>query len=146
MRSLLAAVAMVLVIAMAMPSSSFGVGFYRVGAEDPVCSPLVARGIVPDTLNLLSEAFPMRQVGLALDSIAVNVREFTTQIGQPPDAEIAMAAASKRELPPEIEEPAKVEKKPVPPPKVVKDKKQAKTATAKSTAKKKPVKTPPKAQ
>lgn len=145
MRSLLAAVVMVLAIVIAMPPNSFGVGYYRVGVDQPACSPLVARGVVPDALNLLSEAFPMRHVANALDRIAMDVRALTIQVGQQPEAEIAMATTSKRDLPPEIEEPAKVEKKPVPLPKVSKDKKQTKV-TAKPTAKKKPVKAPPKAQ
>jgi hypothetical protein len=136
---------MVLAIVIAMPPNSFGVGYYRVGVDQPACSPLVARGVVPDALNLLSEAFPMRHVANALDRIAMDVRALTIQVGQQPEAEIAMATTSKRDLPPEIEEPAKVEKKPVPLPKVSKDKKQTKV-TAKPTAKKKPVKAPPKAQ
>jgi len=141
MRSLLVAVVMVIIVGITAPMNAGAVGYYRVG-ENPVCSELVARGIVPDTINQLTEAFPMRYVVSTLDSIAVDVRTFLEQVGQKPEAEIAAAAPTKSEAAAEIEQPpakpgaktAKVQKKPVPVPKVTKDKKPVKTTAKKKTA------------
>ncbi|MGB9617675.1 MAG: hypothetical protein ACP5M0_13355 [Desulfomonilaceae bacterium] len=152
MRSLLVAVVMVIIAGMAMPKGASAVGYYRVG-EPPACSPLVARGIVPDTVNQLTEAFPLHYVVSALDSVAVDVRSFVEQMAQKPEAEVAAAAPSKSEAAAEIEQPAppkpapkaaKIQKKPVPVPKVTKDKKgPVKTTAKKKTTTTKP-KTPPK--
>ncbi len=148
MRSLLVAVVMVIIASAAMPNSASAVGYYRVG-EPPACSSLVARGLVPDTVNQLTEAFPLHYVASALDSIAVDVRSFLEQMAQKPEAEVVAAAPTKSEAAAEIDQPApakpaptaaKVQKKPVPVPKVTKDK----NTPVKTTAKKKTTTTKPK--
>lgn len=144
MRSLLIAVVTATIVGVIVPMNAGAVGYYRVG-EQPVCSQLVARGLVPDTINQLTEAFPLQYLVSALDSVAVDVRTFIEQAGQKPGVEIAAAAPTKSEAAAEIEQPpakptpktTKVQKKPVPVPKVTKDNKPVKT-----TAKKKPTTSP----
>lgn len=153
MRSLLVAVVMVIIVGIAIPMNVGAVGYYRVG-ERPVCSELVARGLVPDTMNQLTEAFPVHLVASTLDSIAVEVRSFLEQVGQKPEAEIAAATPTSSEAAAEIEQPpakpaettAKVQKKPVPVPKVTKDKKHVKTTAKKKSTKPKTVPKPQSAQ
>ncbi len=60
------------------------VGLYAVGKEQISCSPLVARGIVPDTWNKLSEALLVSQISWAIDRLAVEMKTMLSQFGAPP--------------------------------------------------------------
>jgi len=55
-------------------------GLYVVGKEPCDCSPLIARGIIPDPLNRLHDMLYSPQVAAALDSVAVEVRSMVTQL------------------------------------------------------------------
>jgi hypothetical protein len=72
------------VLGICSAGSADAVGFYVVGKEDCQCSPLVARGIVPDTLNKLKEAFFFPQVGVVLENFASEVRAMLYQAGSRP--------------------------------------------------------------
>ncbi len=139
MRYLLIAVVMVTVVSITVPMNAGAVGYYRVGEDQPICSQLVARGIVPDTINQLTEAFPIHHVASALDSVALDVRTFVEQMGRKPEADVVAAAPTKSEAASEIEQPStqstpktsKIQKKPVPVPKVTKAKKPTQTTARK---------------
>ncbi|MCX5862326.1 MAG: hypothetical protein NTW27_09450 [Deltaproteobacteria bacterium] len=91
-------------------SNSYAVGYYSVGKEDCACSPLVARGIVPDTLNQLKEALMLPRLGSVLERLAVDFREMLTQFAAKPNDTVS-EPVTRKEPPVEIEEPTKVEKK-----------------------------------
>jgi hypothetical protein len=75
-------------LATAVAGNSFAVGLYVVGKEECDCSPLVAKGIVPDTVNKLSEAFLFPQIAAALDQAGKEVRGMLAGFG-PTSAEAA---------------------------------------------------------
>lgn len=128
------------------------VGLYAVGKEQISCSPLVARGIVPDTWNKLSEAFLAPQISWALDRLAVEMKSLLNQFGAPPAPPAIAETASvtkddlvsandrSKQKPREVvqEKPAKQIKKA----EVKKDKKDIKKPADKP---KKRIKVPPKA-
>lgn len=141
MRSIVVAAVVCVLLVGLVPGSVGAVGLYAVGKEDCNCSPLVARGVIPDTLNKLQEAVAFPQIAMALDNVAVQVKGLLEQSG-------ATATASLSESPgaPE-EEPAvkeKEEKKLEKVPEVKKRKTHAKAVKAKPK-KKKRVTQPPRA-
>ena len=129
MRSFLIAAAVCIVLAAGFPVKSAAVGLYAVGKEECKCSPLVARGIIPDPLNQLSEVLLFSQIALALDRLAIGIRDVVGQNEGP-----ALAAVPESPMP-EEEVPALKEKEEKPP--AVKKK-----PVAKAKAKKKPRKKP----
>ena len=141
MRSFLIAVAVCIVLVASFPGMADAVGLYTVGKEECNCSPLVARGIKPDVLNKLGEAFAFPEIALALDRLALAVRGSLSQFEAPEPAAVEEPATPEEEAPAvkekeKEEKPAAVKKKPM-----VK----AKAATKKKVYKKKRVPQPTRA-
>lgn len=137
MRSLVVAVTVCIMIAGALAQRSEAVGFEVVGKEDCKCSPLVARGIIPDTLNKLKEAFVFPSLFVVVERVAGEIKAITSQFGAKP-----MAAVEPSIPPPALEKKTEPKEKPV-------EMKPVKEKKAKS-AKKKPskarrIKQPPRA-
>ena len=136
MRSHIIALAICVSLWTGFLANAHAAGYYSVGKEDCNCSPLVARGIMPDTLNQLVEALAFPKIGWAFERLATEIKLIASQFGPKPTPEIA-DAIEKKEVSAEIEEPIKVEKKPV-----LREKKGKVKKTAKETSKKKRVKVP----
>jgi len=130
MRSFLIAAAVCIVLAAGFPAKSDAVGLYAVGKEGCKCSPLVARGIIPDPLNQLSEALAFPQIALALDRLAVGIRDMVSQTEGPAVAALPESSVPEEEVPALKEKEEKEEKPPA-----IKKKPMAK---AKVKAKRKP--------
>jgi hypothetical protein len=129
-------VAMVCLALVAAFAGTVGaVGLQVVGKEACTCSPLVGRGIVPDTVNEIHDALYFPTLMGALDQVAINVRTFVEQLGtaEVPEAE---APAAKEEAKPSTDK-TSTEEKVTKPEKTVKEEKAVKEET-KSTVKKKP--------
>jgi hypothetical protein len=126
---------------LALVGSSHAVGLYVVGKEECNCSPLVARGIVPDTLNQLTEALWFPQVAVALDRIAVELKAMLASVGPQPEEVNGEKLKAPEETP---ETKSEIEKKPQEKPAVQKPAKHKQSkAPAKKIKKKKKVKIPP---
>jgi hypothetical protein len=138
MRTFVIIVAISLFIGVGCVSTSHAVGYYAVGKEGCKCSPLVARGIFPDTLNLLNEVLVFPRFGGALERLAVGIREIFTQFAATP-ADVVSEPVTKKDPPVQFDEPTKVQKKVVPVDKSNKLKKEVK-----DPSKKKRLKVPPK--
>jgi hypothetical protein len=110
MRAFVIMVAISLFIGVGCVSTSHAVGYYSVGKEDCRCSPLVARGIFPDTLNLINEALVLPGLGGALERFAVSIREMFTQFAATPSDSVS-EPVTRKESPVQFDEPTKVEKK-----------------------------------
>jgi hypothetical protein len=153
MRSLIIAVLVTIVLAAAGVGNVHAVGLYAVGKEECNCSALVAKGIIPDTLNKLHEALLLPQLAMVLDKIAVGIKDMVSQTGGPSAVE-SEEAIKEGEKAPELKEKPAAEKKPgkeeIPlkgkkptiQKKSIKGKKP--TLHMKKGKKKKPVKMPPK--
>jgi hypothetical protein len=141
MRSFVVAAAMCVLLGALLPGTAGAVGLYVVGKEDCDCSPLVARGIYPDTLNKIQEAVAFPQIAVALDRVAVEVRGMLDQGGGTTTASLSEPPGVSEEVP-EIKE--KEEKKLERVPEVKKPKKHAKVDKTKPK-KKKRVTQPPRA-
>ncbi len=87
MRSILIVAAIFVVLTTVWIGHSQAAGLYVVGKEDCDCSSLTARGIVPDTLNKLKEAFLLAHIAAALDKVAVEIKGMVDQFGKPPVVE-----------------------------------------------------------
>lgn len=98
MRSSLISVAVICLLAVFLATDSKAVGLTAVGKEDCICSPLVERGIVPDTLNKLKLAFEFPQLAMVLDRLALDVRGILGQFGVGPQALAVDSAPPKDEL------------------------------------------------
>ncbi len=153
MKSLVMALVMTVAFNVFYASQAGAVGLYAVGKEQISCSPLVARGIVPDTWNKLTEALLVPQISWALDKLAVEMKTVFSQFGAPPAASVAETASVTKEdivapidkvkdKPKEVveEKPAKKIKKA----EVKKDKKDTKDKKTSDKPKKR-IKVPPKA-
>jgi hypothetical protein len=150
MRSIFIAVVSICV-ATALMGNAFAVGLYVVGKEDCDCSPLVAQGIVPDTLNKLKEAFLFTQMAAVLDRIGVEVRAMLAGFG-PTSAEAAeppkMIEQTEEKGKTEVEKPPAKEEKPAVEKPVKSKKPSAKLKSIekkKKSQKEKKVKVPPRA-
>ena len=88
MRSLVVAMMCVALVA-GVYGTAHSVGYKVVGKEDVVCSPLVARGVIPDSLNLFVEAVRFPKLAQAVDGLAVEIRSFADQFAAPPESEVA---------------------------------------------------------
>lgn len=139
MRAFVIMVAISLFMGASWVSTSHAVGYYSVGKEGCNCSPLVARGIVPDTLNLLQEALVLPRIGGALERFAVSIREMFTQFAATPVDTVA-EPITKKEPPVQFDEPTKEDKK-----KTTIDKSNKLKKEAKEPPKKKRLKVPAKA-
>jgi hypothetical protein len=110
MRSLIIAVLVTIALAAACVGNVHAVGVYAVGKEQCNCSPLVARGIVPDPLNKLHEVLLFPQLAMILDKIAVGIKDMVGQTGGP--SAVAPEEEIKRgEEAPELKEKPVIEKK-----------------------------------
>jgi hypothetical protein len=156
MRSFTITVLVAIALATVYVGNVHAVGLYAVGKEECNCSTLVARGIVPDTLNKLHEALLLPQLAMILDKIAVGIKDMVAQTGGPsavaPEEEIKRGEEAqelkekpsgekkpgKEEISPKEEKPA-IEKKSI-------KKKKPSVQLKKDAGKKKkrPVKMPPK--
>jgi hypothetical protein len=154
MRSYIIAVLVTIALATACVGNVYAVGVYTVGKEECNCSPLVARGIIPDPINKLHEALLFPHLAIVLDKIAVALKDMVGQIGAPPTAAFEEAIkkgeeASELKGKPAIEkkpgkeEVSPKEEKPVIEKKSIKGKKPA-AHLKKDQKKKKRVKIPPK--
>ncbi len=90
MRRILIAVLSIVLVA-AWLGQSQAVGLYVVGKEDCNCSPLVARGIVPDTLNLLTDALLFPHIAVALDKVALEIQSVLSGLTAPAVTTVAEA-------------------------------------------------------
>jgi len=111
MRSFIIAVMVTIALAAACVGNVYAVGVYAVGKEDRNCSPLVARGIIPDPLNKLHEVLLFPQLAMILDKIAVGIKDMVSQVGMPPTAAFD-EAIKKGEEASELKEKPAIEKKP----------------------------------
>ncbi len=110
MRSFIIAVMVTIALAAACVGNVHAVGLYAVGKEQCNCSPLVARGIIPDPLNKLHEALLFPQLAMILDKIAVGIKDMVGQVGMPPTA-ASEEAIKKGEEASELKEKPAIEKK-----------------------------------
>jgi hypothetical protein len=152
MRLFIAAIILSVTINVFMATKADAVGLYAVGKEQIGCSPLVARGIVPDTWNKLSEALLAPQISWALDRLAVEIKTMLSQFGAPPTNGVAETATVIKEdiFTPKEKQPEKikeaVEDKPAKKIKKAEVKKDKKDKDKKVSDKtKKRIKVPPKA-
>jgi hypothetical protein len=106
--------AMICALLWAISSNADCAGVRVVGKGQCECNPLVARGIIPDPLNMLKEAVTFPQVGPVLDQLAVDIREVVGQIGTGNGATASVApseeAKEQKEKPSLEEKPGKEEK------------------------------------
>ena len=128
MRSLLFSMLIAAVCVSLFTGAASAVGVYVAGKEECKCSPLVARGMVPDALNKLTEVPVWAALSAVVERVAVELRSMLGQFG---------TEASLRESEPEIKPLAKVEPEPV------RTKEKEKAALTKKTKKHKKVKLPP---
>jgi hypothetical protein len=103
MRSFSIAAVVIIALATACVDRSYSAGTYVVGKEECNCSPLIARGIIPDPLNKLSEALLLPQVAMVLDKIVVGIKDMMGQFGPTP-AEVSEEAVKQGEAAPELNE------------------------------------------
>jgi hypothetical protein len=99
-----------IVLAIACVGNVHAVGLYAVGKEECNCSPLVARGIIPDPLNKLKEALLLPQMAMVLDKIVVEIKGMIGQVGGP-SAAASEEAIKQGEEAPELKEKQAIEKK-----------------------------------
>jgi len=111
MRSFIIAVVVTIALATACVTNVHAVGMYRVGKEECNCSPLVAKGIIPDPLNKLKEALVCSQLALVLDRIVVEIKGIVGQFGVN-SAAASEEAVKKGEEAPELKARPAIEKIP----------------------------------
>jgi hypothetical protein len=109
MRSFLIVAAICVLLLSVLPVGAQAAGMIVKGKEECKCSPLVAQGVVPDTLNKLSHAFLFPSVFSVVDRIAGEVKNMFAQFGVAAPAHAAEAPAPP---PPEPAVKEKQEKKP----------------------------------
>lgn len=133
MRSFVVAALVCVLLGGLYPGTAGAVGLYAVGKEDCSCSPLVARGVIPDTLNKIHEALFLPQLAGALDKAALNIKAFSDQENGITTASLSESPAAPEEAPAVK---AKEEKKLKKVPAVKKAKPHAKAAKEKAKKKK----------
>jgi len=106
MRSVVITGVMVCLLAGAFVEDAKAVGYYVVGKEECRCSSLVQRGVVPDTVNKLQEAFVFPRVADYLEMLAMDMKGFFAQFGEAPAVQVAESAPAK-------EEPTAAKEKPI---------------------------------
>ncbi len=141
MRSLIVALAVCTMFLSALAGRAQAVGFNVVGKEDCKCSPLVARGIVPDTLNNLKEAFVFPSLFVVVERMAGEIKAIVSQFGVKPMAAVEPPIAA-----PSVEKKTEVKEEPIElKPLKEKHKKKKKSAKKKPAGKKGRIKQPPRA-
>ncbi|MBM4328113.1 MAG: hypothetical protein FJ118_13235 [Deltaproteobacteria bacterium] len=108
MRSFLIVAAICVLLPLVLPMGAQAAGMIVVGKEECKCSPLVAQGVAPDTLNKLGHAFGFPSLFRAVDRIAGEVKNMLAQFGAATPAH----AAETPSVPPESVVKEKQEKKP----------------------------------
>lgn len=89
-------VSLLLVAALfAFSSNCSAVGVYIPGKETCDCSPLIQRGIIPDTWNKLTEALLIPQISWAIDKLTLEAKAVISQFGQPPTSQTSEVSSSK---------------------------------------------------
>lgn len=150
MRLFIVAIILSVITGIILPTKADAVGLYAVGKEQISCSPLVARGIVPDTWNKLSEALLAPRISWALDRLAVEIKTVLSQFGAPPTNGVTETATVIKEdiFTPKEKQPEKikeaVEEKPAKKTKKAEVKKNSKDKKVSDKPKKR-IKVPPKA-
>jgi hypothetical protein len=81
MRYLVIATVLSILVLSGMSDSARAVGYDVAGKEECVCSPLVARGIYPDTLNNLKEALVLPKLGFLAERLAQEIKAILGQFG-----------------------------------------------------------------
>ncbi len=81
MRSFFVATVICAFVATALLGSAQAAGTYVAGKEEGDRSSLSARGVIPDTLNKVSHAFPLAFIGRVIDRIAGEVKAILGQFG-----------------------------------------------------------------
>jgi hypothetical protein len=119
MRSFLIAGMLCVVLAFACTTGSQAAGVYAVGKEECNCSSLVARGIIPDSLNKLKEAIFFPELSLAVQGLAEEFRSVLMHLApKPPAASLVDASNAKDHIEnlanekvdkPKVETPPKVD-------------------------------------
>ncbi len=119
MRSCLIAGMLCFVLAFACAADSQAAGVYAVGKEECNCSSLVARGIIPDSLNKLKEAIFFPELSLAVQNLAEEFRSALIHLApKPAAASLADASNAKDDIEnlakekldkPKVETPPKVD-------------------------------------
>lgn len=61
--------------------SAGAVGYDVAGKEKCICSPLVARGVYPDTLNNVTEALVLPKLGFLAERLAREIKAILGQFG-----------------------------------------------------------------
>lgn len=131
--------------------TALSAGYQVVGKEPCNCSPLVARGIYPDTLNKLHDAVYFPTVLAAVDQVAMDLKSVVTHLAAAPAEEAqesgvasedVKAAPQKSTTEEKIQ---KEEKAKEAPPAAVKKKAKKKTthSNKRSSKKHKKIKVPP---
>jgi hypothetical protein len=129
-------------------------GYQVVGKEDCNCSPLVARGIYPDTLNKLHQAVYFPTVIAAVDQVAMDLKSVVTHFvvgGVPEEQESASSTeetkAIQEKSAPAAEEKVQKKEKPAKEEKPATLKKKKSTRSVKQVdTKKKKIKVPSRAK
>ncbi|MGC8657722.1 MAG: hypothetical protein ACP5U1_01485 [Desulfomonilaceae bacterium] len=136
----------------AFSSNSMAVGVYTPGHEQCDCSPLIQRGVIPDTWNKLTQALLIPQICWAIDRLTIEAKAVINQFGEPPETAQVSATSETRELkdqpPPlkkeKVKKPVEKKKKITVRPKPASNKKKNATAKTSKPAKKR-IKAPQKA-
>jgi len=128
MRSILFVLLTAVLCVSLLTGTASAVGLYVAGKEECKCSTLVARGIVPDALNKLTEIPVWAALSVVAEKVAVELRSMLAQFG---------TESSLREAEPETKPLAKVEPEPA------REKEKAQAPLTKKTKKQKKVKLPP---
>jgi hypothetical protein len=126
MRYLVVAGVLALMATVVGVQGALATGYVAVGKEECKCDPLIARGVVPDTLNKLHHALVFPTIISLLDKISVEGRAILAQFRA--DREV-VATSDEALTPPEKAE----------------EKKEPTVAPKKKPTKKKRVKVPPRA-
>ncbi len=124
-------------------------GYQVVGKEECTCSPLVARGVYPDTLNKLHQAVYFPTLIAAVDQVAMDLKSVVTHFVEGPAAESQESASSAEETQAVQEKSAspaqekvQKERKPAKEEKPAALKKKKSTHSLKKSSKKKRIKVP----
>jgi len=81
MRSFFVATVICVCVAIALLGVAQAAGTYVAGKEEGDRSSLSAKGVIPDTLNKVSQAFAFGFIGRAIDRIAGEVKAILGQFG-----------------------------------------------------------------
>lgn len=81
MRYLASATVLSVLMIVLVSESVKATGYDVAGKEKCVCSPFTSRGVVPDTLNNLSEALVFPKLGFVVERLALEIKAILGQFG-----------------------------------------------------------------